>query len=86
MSNKNHIARLGYDLDWKVPDSLIFTEIARLWNSLLILPASICYAEKIKLISTQQNDTMQRPKSGVTLALYRQVQHICYVSNSRIVR
>ena len=31
-SNKNLIARLRYDLDWNVSDSLIFTKVARLPN------------------------------------------------------
>ena len=49
--NKILIARLGKDLDWSVSASLIFTEIARLPKRLLFLPAQICCANKIKLIS-----------------------------------
>ena len=58
-SNKNLIALLGYDLDWNVSDSLIFTEIDKLPNSLLFLPARICCADKIKLISAQRKTQMQ---------------------------
>ena len=46
---------------------LIFTKIARLPNSLLFLPARICSADKIKLISAQQNNSTQQLKSGVAL-------------------
>ena len=56
---KNLIGRLGYDLDRKVSDSLIFTEIAKLSNHILIFPDRIFCAEKSKLISAQQNDLMQ---------------------------
>ena len=57
--NKSLISSLGYDLNRSVIDSSIFTEIARLPNSLLFLPAHICCADKIKLICAQQNDSMQ---------------------------
>ena len=53
------IARLGYDLDLNVSARLIFAEIARLPKRLLFLPAQICCADKIKLISAQRNDSMQ---------------------------
>ena len=43
------------------------TEIARLPNSLLFLPARICCVDKIKLISAQQNNSMQKPNSSVAL-------------------
>ena len=42
-----------------VPDCLIFTEIARLPNSLPFFIAGICCADKIKLISAQRNDSTQ---------------------------
>ena len=54
--NKNPIVKLGYDLVWNLSDSLIFTKIAILPNSLLFLLARICCADKIKLISAQWND------------------------------
>ena len=58
---------LGYDLDWNVSNSLILTEIARQPNSLLFLLAWICYADTIKLIGAQRNNSMHYPKSVVAL-------------------
>ena len=53
------MARLGYDLDWNVSESLIFNDIVRLPNSLHFLPARICLADKTKQVSAQRNDSMQ---------------------------
>ena len=47
---------------------MIFTKIARLSNSLLFLPSRICCADKIKLISVQQNNLMQYPNSRIALS------------------
>ena len=51
--SKKLIDRLANDLDWNVSDSLIFTEIACLPNSLLFLSARICCVDLIKLICAQ---------------------------------
>ena len=59
LSNKNLIARIGYDLDWNVSDRSTFTEIPRLPYSLHFLPARIYSADMIKQISAKRNDSMQ---------------------------
>ena len=59
-SSKSLIAILGYDLDWNVSDSLIFTEIARLPNSTLFLLAQICSADKINWLERSKSTQRSR--------------------------
>ena len=62
--------RLSYDLDYNIAcDRLIFTEIARLPNSLLFLPFRNYCADKIKLIGALRNNPQQKPNSGVAFEL-----------------
>ena len=63
---------LNYDSDWlkcNLSENFIFTEIVKLPNSLLFLPAQICCTDKIKLISTHQNDSMQQQRNDLMALL-----------------